>query len=303
MTPLFQWGIDLITAVQQIGGSFGFTLAEFFTFIGNQEFYLLLFPLFFWSLDRKMGARLAVIYLLSAYVNIGLKEIINEPRPYQLDPTVAPNPEEVYGYGHGMPSGHAQWSMTIWTMLATWMRNPWFWAVAFLISFLVGFSRIYLGVHFPTQVAAGWALGLVVLALYLWLHQPLETWLTTLSLPAQLALAIGLPAVLTLTHPVPDIIAAMSVLAGFSTGLALAEKYIPYTTEGAWRQRLGRYIIGVIILLLIYFGLSIVFPSEGATLYVPLRIVRYTLVGLWISLGAPWLFKRLHLTSTHIQPI
>lgn len=304
MNPVFEWGIEFIATVQQIGGATGFTIAEFFTFLGNQEFYLLLFPLFFWSLDRAMGARLAIIYLLSVYGNTAVKDIIDQPRPYELAPAVAPpDPDAVYGGGHGMPSGHAQWSMTIWGMIAIWVRKPWFWAIAMSMTLLIGFSRIYLGVHFPSQVAAGWGSGLVVLALYMIFYAPLEQWLARLNLTTQIALAILLPAVLMLTHPVPDIIAAMAVLAGFGVGLAIAEKQIPYTVYGSWSQRASRYVVGIVVLLMIYFGLSAVFPEEGATLYVPLRIVRYTLVGAWISLGAPWLFTRAHLVQSHTQPV
>ena len=44
-----------------------------------------------------------------------------------------------------------------------------------------------------------------------------------------------------------------------------------------------------------------VFPGEGEALYTPLRFLRYGLLGLWISLGAPWLFTRIRLAEPATQ--
>ena len=94
-----------------------------------------------------------------------------------------------------------------------------------------------------------------------------------------------------------DTIAAMAVLLGFGVGLALCQQYIPFTVKGNWLQRLLRYLVGVVILLAIYLGLSAVFPGEGENLYVPLRFLRYALLGFWITFGAPWMFTRVRLAD------
>jgi hypothetical protein len=44
-------------------------------------------------------------------------------------------------------------------------------------------------------------------------------------------------------------------------------------------------------------GLRIVFPGEGEAFYTVLRAVRYALVGLWVALGAPWIFVQLKLAA------
>lgn len=55
----------------------------------------------------------------------------------------------------------------IWGFLASQQRSlakGWAWLIAAVLALIVGFSRIYLGVHFPWDVAAGWALGALALA-------------------------------------------------------------------------------------------------------------------------------------------
>lgn len=295
--------MEIITTLQQGEAEWLVDFFQALTFLGNQEFYLLLIPFLFWCVDWAVGARLTIVYLLAVWLNTGIKDIVQAPRPFELDPSVAlVDPEEIYGVGYGMPSGHAQWAMTVWGILASWMQRGWFWLLAGILVFLIGLSRVYLGMHFPSQVAVGWGLGLVMVALYLGLHRPVEQAIATLSLGAQLGLAVVVPGVLLWLHPVADVVAATAVLMGLSIGLVIARHYLPFVVEGNWGQRSLRYLVGVIIIFVIYFGLSAIFPQEGESLYVPLRFVRYGLIGLWISVGAPWLFSHTRLMVARVKP-
>jgi membrane-associated phospholipid phosphatase len=298
MNPVFEWGLEFMEALQNGVGAVGVDLAQVFTFIGNQEFYLLLFPLLFWCIDRAIGARVAVLYLLSVVLNTNIKDFVAQPRPYELSPEIAqvdPAGDYIYGEGFGFPSGHAQWSITIWGALALWMRKGWFWVVASILVLLIGLSRLVLGLHFPTQVLAGWGIGLAVIVAYLLLTMPIERWLSALRFEFQLLVAIVLPLGLLWIHPVADTIAAMAVLMGLGIGLALCQRFVAFSVKGVWWQQTARYIVGIIVLLAIYLGLSAVFPEEGESSYIQLRFVRYALLGVWISYGAPWLFTHVRL--------
>jgi hypothetical protein len=56
-----------------------------------------------------------------------------------------------------------------------------------------------------------------------------------------------------------------------------------------------RFAVGLVGVILVYVGLRFVFPAEGEPMYFALRTVRYALVGLWSTLGAPWLFRAVNL--------
>lgn len=291
MEVLLPWGIDLIVAIQQIHEPVLDSIFRTITFIGGEESYLFLLPLLFWCVDFGLGARLAVLFLLSSYLNTDLKDLFQQPRPFDLDPSVRLSLAE----GYGLPSGHAQSAVVVWGSIAAWSRKGWFWGTAIGLMVLIGFSRIYLGVHFPTDVLAGWAIGAVLLGLYLVVQRRAEKWLTRLSLGQQILLALAMPLLLLLIHPVKDTTAAMATLAGMGVGLALKHRYLPFTARGPWWQRTLRFLTGGVIVVALYLGLKLLFPGDESALYLLFRFLRYGLLGMWISLGAPWFFRLLRL--------
>jgi hypothetical protein len=241
----------------------------------------------------KTGVRVAVMFLASAYLNYNLKPIFMEPRPFDLDPSVKLHD----AVGSGMPSGHSQSSVAVWGTVAAQVKRRWFWVVAVLLMLFIGFSRIFLGVHFPHQVLAGWAVGSLMLATYLGLHRPVERWFGELRTSWQLTISLIGPAVLAAIVPSNDSVASMSVLSGFTSGLVLARCCLIIGTPGQMWQRVVSFFIGAAVMLGIYLGLKAILPGEPEPLYLLFRYARYGLVGLWISLGAPWLFVRLHLVA------
>jgi len=293
MDAIWQWGIDLIHTIQLVHGPALDTVFKTITFMGDEEFFLLLLPLVFWCVDFAVGVRLACAFLLSTYVNAGIKDIFAHPRPFELDPTVKLH--EASGYG--LPSGHSQSSVVVWGTIAAGFRKTWLWVTALLLMALIGFSRIYLGVHFPTDVFGGWTVGALFLAAYLALQPRVEAWLKQAGLTVQLVLAVAVPLSLLLLRPSGDNTSAMAVLMGMGVGIALLWQTVSFSADGPLWQRGARFLVGAVGLLVIYLGLKLLFPGEGEPLYFAARVARYALVGLWVGLGAPWLFLKLRLAS------
>jgi hypothetical protein len=68
-----------------------------------------------------------------------------------------------------------------------------------------------------------------------------------------------------------------------------------FSAHGTVNQRALRYVVGVLGVGVLWFGLGAVFPRGDELLPYILRFARYSLVGLWVSAGAPWLFIKLRL--------
>lgn len=293
MEGLYAWGLQIIQALQQ---SPSLPLLIFFraiTFLGEEPFYLLLLPLIYWCVDYRLGARLTIVFLLAVWLNVILKDLLAQPRPFDLLPEVKLAEAE----GYGLPSGHAQLGVVVWGLIA-WSRGQraaW-WAAAVVVG-LIGFSRIYLGVHFPTDVLGGWLVGGAILGLYLGTRQRLEGAILGLPLRGQMLLALAVPAVLLVGYVTKETATTLPTLAGGALGLALMRYSGAFSSGGPVRQRVLRYLAGLVVFAAVYVGLKVILPAEGETGYLLGRAVRYGLVGLWISYGAPWAFVKFGLAA------
>ena len=128
---------------------------------------------------RKLGVLLfAGLAFASVINNLCLKEIIERPRPYNLDPEVWKNAGYEYIWPNlikksdswSFPSGHTSTSIGAGFALLLGCRKKelGIGIPAFIISLLIGFSRIYVHVHYPTDVIVGALIGLLSgLAMYL----------------------------------------------------------------------------------------------------------------------------------------
>lgn len=125
---------------------------------GVVPFDIVLVVVLFATRRLRAGTFAAIALGGSALLNLSTKLFFARDRP-ALWPSVAPED------GYSFPSGHAMGSMTLAAVLVllSWPTR-WRWAVLLGMAcfvLLVGMSRVYLGVHYPSDILAGWAAALV----------------------------------------------------------------------------------------------------------------------------------------------
>ncbi len=290
MDGLMEWGLQVIAWFQQFSPALDWPFRAF-TFMGEEEFFLLLLPLIYWCLDRRTGARLTVAFLLCAYTNAVAKTLAAQPRPLEYAPGRVKVLWEAGGYG--FPSGHTQSAVVVWGYLAGQARRHWVWILAGVMMFFIPLSRIYLGVHFPHDVLGGYVIGAVLLLLYLWLEPRVERWLEKKGLAWQLGVALAVPIALMLLFLTEDGVNSGATLMGMGVGFVLERRWVRFDSGGPIWRRVVRFLLGGVVLVGLWLGLRLAFSGlEPALLF---RFVRYGLVGLWGGLGAPWAFRRLRL--------
>jgi len=142
--------------------------------------------------DARLASRLAVLTLLSLGFRELLAMLLESPRPYWMgegvrtfkDPPLA-TPT------FGLPSGHAMASTTFWFFVAGEVRRQWVWAAAGAIVLAVCVSRVYLGVHFPSDVILGVVLGVMVLVGFRRWERPVEGYWRGLTRERRTSRAMG----------------------------------------------------------------------------------------------------------------
>jgi undecaprenyl-diphosphatase len=150
-------------------------LIQAITFLGNYQFLIPANLLLIAILLRDKQKRMAVIVLIIALTSLGfkflLKELFHRPRPDDAIVTGIKN--------FSFPSGHAMLSLAFYGLLILllhlWVKNRMqqkiITAFLLLLILLIGFSRIYLRVHYPTDVAAGYFFEVGWMGLLLFLLQ------------------------------------------------------------------------------------------------------------------------------------
>ena len=140
------------------------SVVKFLTFFGSSWFFVpvsLLTPL---VLYRRGFSR----YAIELMVSMGGGFILNELLKFSFD-RARPSSALISQWGPSFPSGHSMMSIAFYGCLA-WLAvqhgRHWGWAVA-LVSFalVIGLTRVYLHVHYPTDVVAGFAGGAAWLVL------------------------------------------------------------------------------------------------------------------------------------------
>lgn len=109
---------------------------------------------------RKLGLMLLLALALNGVVcNFVLKALINRPRPCDINTHVALLIKRPFG--SSFPSGHTAASFTAVTVFYMLKQHKLF-VFSLIISLLIGFSRMYLYVHFPTDVLGGVVIGILI---------------------------------------------------------------------------------------------------------------------------------------------
>ena len=325
MDTFYNAGVAFVAWIQSLGAWLVGPM-QFFSFFGSETFFLLLLPVMYWCVDVGFALQLGAIMLFSSAINGTLKLVFHAPRPYWFSTKVTAYAGEPT---FGIPSGHSQNAVVLFGTAAVLLKRRWFWLLAIFFIIMIGFSRMYLGVHFPQDVLTGWAIGALILwGMANW-WKPVKTWAISKSLVQQIWLAFALSVILLLcgaaayapligwnmpaewmtnalqagmgTPPMPvtmdNTITSAAALFGLLAGVAWIQSRGGYDPRGSLGQKALRLLPGVLGLLIFYFGLGLIFPKDATLIAFALRYLRYALVGAWVSAGAPWLFQKLKLAG------
>lgn len=291
MDPVLAWGLDVIRAFQSAASPALTLVMKVITFGGTEYFYLAALIGVYWCVDRRRGARLAILVLASTALNCWLKTVFAEPRPFDFDPTVGMAFEATFGF----PSNHAQNAAVFWGVAAVLFRGPWRLVMGILPPLLVGISRVYLGVHFPTDVAAGWAIGALIVWLDYRAGDRAESFLSGLRHSLRLAAAAALTLAMVVSYR--QDVSMAGALFGMAVGLIYFPSAVRFSVGGGFSRRALRYLVGAATVAVVYLGPKLLAAGLEAGGPPLVRFVRYAALGLWVGAGAPWLFARLRLVD------
>lgn len=271
--------LEMLRAIQSIATPFLDVLFEAITILGEQTVVILALAIAYWLYDKTFGEELAFTLLLSGLVNNLIKGIVKAPRPIGQEGVRTLREHTATGYS--FPSGHSQNAGSLYFFLAKKLGGGLRYLLAAAVSLAVGLSRLYLGVHWPRDVAVGLVLGaaLVWVCPLLWDRfdrQKLLYWMCGILLPV------------TVLIGQENLWKSYGMLVGFCFGRLFEKRFVNYEVKTGWLKRILRFGVGLALVLAVKEGLKPVLPDHMVFDGIRYGLMAFTALGLY-----PWIFKKL----------
>lgn len=313
--------LDIIHWLQDMRSPVMDFFFEFWTFFGEEYIIIGVLGMLYWCYDKRVGEAIGITVFASLAVNAFLKVLIARPRPFLVDEDIVNIRPETSG-GYSFPSGHTQGAGTLFLAIAAWLKKRWITVTAIIIVIMVALSRMYIGVHYLTDVVTsillslGFAYGGYYLLNKKDFLKKYRYWIMGIFSLILLAsygfMLIGSSTLSSvdsaLLHGnVNDLAKMVASILGFMLGIALEKAYVHFENHRIFWKNAIRLVLGFIIVVGVRIALKAFFQvfvpyedfdaltvSEAAWVIV-FDFIRYFAM-VYIAIGVyPMVFKKLNI--------
>ncbi len=293
----FGWEEKLIIFVQQFMSRFMVEFAALITEFGDAMVLVGVVGMFYWALNKELGKKLIINLTFINIVNPWLKSFFQRIRPYMANSEIKclkpVNSEgdiyDIVSQEFSFPSGHAANCVAVYGKLCKESRSIAWRIVLILLTLLVGISRFALGVHYPTDVIAGWIIAAVSITLY----SLLEKKLGRNKMYLLLAL-IGL--VGFFFAKTDDYFTGYGMMVGAALGILFEERFVRFEQTKKPLRVVIRTVVGAALYLalneLLKLPFSADFLSSGTLPAFCVRAARYAIIAFLLLGVYPMCFRR-----------
>lgn len=281
-------GLNLYFNELFYGNSITFAIFRAISYIGEDIVQILLLAVIAFVYDVKFGRNVGFSLLGSYYFTRILKDSFQDPRPWT----------NTYETGFGFPSGHSQQGVAVWGLMSYESykkENKILQWVFMILIYLIGISRIVVGVHDLEDVWGGFFYGTLFLVLFICLEPLISEKAKSLNFLTKVILAIIIPiAMLTIAliiFPTTtyDYGLCCGGLMGLSLGYLIENEKIHYDPKALnYKQKLLNLVIGVVLTMVFYFALSL-YSSD----FFVWRFTKYFILGFLVITLVPWIFTKI----------
>lgn len=296
-TFFFPWESNLILWLQAHIGGLGISILSLFSMFGEELLLILILGFIYWSYDKKLGRAVGLSAIMGLAWNTMIKNVVLRRRPYfdhediKILRVVEPKADiyDIAAQGYSFPSSHSTNAASMFGALAVCLRKRWATVLAILIPLLTGISRIVVGAHYPTDVLAGWLLGIISVVIVHALQKRVKN---TLALYGIL-LITAVPGFFFCKSA--DYFTAMGLMIGFMGGTLLDDRCVHFenTRKPLWMvvRLLGGLAVYLALNTLLKLPFSKAFLSGDTVAALLVRCARYAIV-TFVDFGVyPMLFR------------
>lgn len=295
----FDFEVVLMEFLQRILGGAGISIISFFSAFGEEAILALILLFLFLCYDKKKGIYLMCTLLVGLIWCPMIKNIFWRRRPYfdheaiKCYRIVDKNADQydIAAQGFSFPSGHSTNAAIAYGSLARLYKKRIFTILAFVIPFLVGFSRVVVGCHYPTDVLVGWLSGALLIFVIPKILDKVgeeKRWIVFLAI--FLISCIGL-----LYCKTTDYFTGLGLMGGFFLAIEFDKRFVNFKNTKKplyWVTRLfGSLAVYLILNTLLKLPFSHEFLESGTFLAGIVRCLRYIIVSFITAGVYPLLFR------------
>lgn len=156
--------MDILKALASLRNPVLDKLMQGVTYLGEELVFMAVALILFWCVDKWKGYFILAVGFIGTILNQFLKLAFRVPRPWVKDPSfeIVESARNGAG-GYSFPSGHTQNAVGTFGGIARGTKKTWLRVVLIVLSCLIAFSRMYLGVHYPTDVGVALVTAVVLI--------------------------------------------------------------------------------------------------------------------------------------------
>ena len=293
----FPWEVSVMEWLQTACPAWLISAISFLSAFGEEIFLILILGFLYWSYDKKLGRKVGLTVLMGCCWGPMIKNILVRRRPYfdheriSIFRPVEPGADiyDISAQGYSCPSGHSANAAGLFGSLAVSIRKRWTAVLAFVMPLLVGFSRVVVGAHFPTDVLGGWLIGgLAILAVFALSRRVKSTWKMYLIL-----LATVIPGFFFCRSA--DFFTSAGLFIGFMAGTLVEERMVRFENTRSPIRMVLRVLGGVAVYLALNALLKLPFSRDfldsGTYAALMVRCVRYGIIAFVAFTFYPMCFR------------
>ena len=264
----------------------GSVLTAFFklvSIIANETLYLIVISISYWCVSKRKAFHMIVMLCFSGYIGIVIKEFMKIPRPYTYDGIQSLYEKSAASYS--FPSTHVQLATTFWGSFMILCKKRIVWIIGIVFIILVAISRLYLRVHWLSDIIGAVLFSVIVVYLYTKVTMGLSD--RKFILLQRIILAVSL-IMYVMTSQV-DNLKLLGVLTGSTIGIMLENHFINMNESNDFKMQVVKTVLGLSILLVVQLLLKKVIPD--------MYYLRYVLTGFTITFLCPFMFHMLRIKN------
>lgn len=291
--------MELLTQLEGIRSPFLDTVIGLITRLGEETIGVAILCAIFWCISKRAGYTIGVVFFLSGLAVQGMKVIFRVERPWEIDPGFRPvEAAKLEATGYSFPSGHTQSATALFGTLGAVIKQKPVKALCFLITVIVAFSRLYLGVHTPQDVIASLAIAylFVLLVVVFRKDEQIDVKREAIISAAMAVFAIAVVVIAAVLYSngtieeeyISDCLKAAGAGIGFAVGMFIERVYIGFSVKTKsliWQ--IVKYVIGIAIVLALKEGLKLLIGTGFVA-----NALRYFVLISWIVVLYPLIIKR-----------